>query len=86
MSGWLAGSRLRESRRGNVRLAVAGTGAGHPIDRGRRTVPEERLGLPKLLAGMYGGLFSVAECGTSIGTIYSMDCEDGTSIADYSNM
>ena len=58
----------------------------NPIDRGRRTVPEERLGLPKLLAGMYGGLFSVAECGTSIGTIYSMDCEDGTSIADYSNM
>ena len=29
---------------------------------------------------------AVHECGTSIGTIYAIDCDDGTSISDYSSM
>ena len=51
-----------------------------------KALAEGALSVPKLLAGSYGGLFSFQECGTSIGTIYALTCQDGTSIADYSEM
>ena len=45
------------------------------------------VSMPKLLAGMYGGLFELRECGTSIGTIYALKCTaDGQEICDDSDM
>ena len=47
----------------------------------------DALSRPKLLAGLYGGLFGLEECYTSIGTIYALECPaDGSNIVDYSGM
>ena len=49
-----------------------------------KAVPPPPLRLPKLLAGQYGGLFVGHTCGTTIGTIYAVNCRvDNTCINDY---
>lgn len=45
-----------------------------------------RLSVPRVLAGVYSGLFAAGVTGTSIGSIYSIDCVDETTCADYSCM
>lgn len=57
------------------------------VQNSKRVEPTlEQLSLPKLLCGVYGGLFQPHEVPTSIGTIYALDCIDGTCINDYSGM
>jgi hypothetical protein len=56
-------------------------------DKAKRQPDPLRIGLPRLLAGMYGGLFLLSETGTSIGVIHGLECVvDGTSISDFSDM
>ena len=40
----------------------------------------------KVLAGAYGGLFRFTTCHTSIGSIYSLYCSDGSHATDMSDM
>jgi hypothetical protein len=56
-------------------------------DKAKRQPDPLRIGLPRLLAGMYGGLFLLGETGTSIGMIHGLECVvDGTSFYDFSDM
>jgi len=53
----------------------------------KRDPPIGELSLPKLLSGLYGGMFAFEVTHTSIGTIYALVCTaDATSIADYSSL
>mmetsp|Transcript_20730 Transcript_20730/g.52637 ORF Transcript_20730/g.52637 Transcript_20730/m.52637 type:complete len:106 (+) Transcript_20730:836-1153(+) len=57
------------------------------IGKEQRTPGPDALGRPKLLAGLYGGLFGLEETATSIGMIYALGCPaDGSNIVDYSGM
>jgi hypothetical protein len=58
----------------------------NPQAKGHRPISPERLSIPRVLCGFYGGLFSGGVTWTSIGTIYGVTCADNTSCADYSNM
>ena len=57
------------------------------IGKEQRAPGPDALGRPKLLAGLYGGLFGLEETATSIGMIYALGCPaDGSNIVDYSGM
>ena len=57
------------------------------IGKEQRAPGPDALGRPKLLAGLYGGLFGLEETATSIGMIYALACPaDGSDIVDYSGM
>jgi len=82
----LAADRERGKLEGRHRSATGGPDV-NVSDTAKRQPDMLRIGLPRLLAGMYGGLFQLGENGTTIGTIYTLGCvADGTSIADFSAM
>jgi len=79
----------KRDKKGGLYKSNSYTGAPdvHVSEDKKRAPPTAAVSLPKLLAGLYGGLFSLNETGTSIGTIYSLSCPaDSTSIADYGDM
>ena len=58
------------------------------IGKEQRTPGPNALGRPKLLAGLYGGLFGLEETASGFaGMLYSLECPaDGSNITDYSKM
>ena len=58
------------------------------IGKEQRTPGPDALGRPKLLAGLYGGLFGLEETASGFaGMLYSLECPaDGSNITDYSKM